>query len=232
MSEMGRIIQWNQIAGNPTTLLSIEELQGTPIGLVKEEINELLDAIVKADYIELLDAAGDILVVCNGLLNQMDTPIKSDSELSSVPLLSANEAFDLLLRLRNTLKDVSELDTNEKIIRVAYSAIKVALSFCYVCKVSPMEILRRINDSNFSKFCTDPQESKWSVDSYELSTRYHHVHYVQIGDYYIIRGYNGLNERPKVLKGLGYAEPELFDLAIEAKNNFCFSILNNGGDNV
>ena len=230
MSEMCRIIEWNKIAGNPTTLLSIEELQGTPIGLVKEEINELLDAIVKADYIELLDACGDTLVVCNGLLNQMDTPIKTDSELSSVPLLSANEAFDLLLRLRNTLKNVSELDSNEKIIRMVYSAIKVALSFCYVCKVSPMEILRRVMDSNFSKFCTDKQEASWSVDSYTLSVRYHHPHYVQIGDYYVVKGYVGTNERPKILKGLGYQSPELFDLAIEAKNNFCFSILNSGGE--
>lgn len=230
MSEMSRIVQWNQISGNPTTLLSIEELKELPLGLISEEANELLDAVTKADYVELLDAAGDLLVVSNGLLNMMDTPVKTDSELSSVPLVSANEAFDLLLRLRNTIKDKDSINSYEKLIRIAYTAIKISLSFCHACKVNPIEILRRINDSNFSKFCTDPQESKWSVDSYELSTRYHHVHHVQIGDYYVVRGYVGMNERPKILKGLGFQEPELWDLAIKAKENFCFSILNSGGD--
>lgn len=81
------------------------------------------------------------------------------------------------------------------------------------------ELLRVVNDSNYSKFCQSKDEAVQSVEGYSSMMRYKDVHYKQVGDYYVIFGHDksGSSDENsyKVLKGLNYHRPEICDFTAE-----------------
>lgn len=91
--------------------------------------------------------------------------------------------------------------------------LKVVSGMIHALGYCPEELLKFINDSNYSKFTKDEEVAKLSVDAYESQDRYHDVHYIQVGDWFIIRGYEGSNtaenSQPKVLKQIYYVAPDL-----------------------
>lgn len=111
--------------------------------------------------------------------------------------------------------------------------LKVTAQMCYALGVSPVELLKEVNDSNFSKFCDSEQEAIDTVEWYkENDTRYRDVHYVQrygVGSNnepytkWIILGYpiGSLSTTPKVLKNKNYKELDLsrWESLIERSDN-------------
>ena len=89
--------------------------------------------------------------------------------------------------------------------------IVVAAGLIAMMGYNPVEILKEINDSNFSKYCTSEEEAVESVESYSDDPRYIEVCYKQVGDYFVILGkkvgHGGSGF--KILKGVNYREPAL-----------------------
>lgn len=90
-------------------------------------------------------------------------------------------------------------------------SFKVLSQLAYSLSVEPEDILKEVNDSNFSKFCYDEDDAIVSVKSYENDDRYINVHYKLVGDVYVILGHkinqNPETDKPKVLKGIHFSEP-------------------------
>lgn len=89
-------------------------------------------------------------------------------------------------------------------------SLKVLCQLCFALNISPEELLKEVNDSNFSKFCLTEEQAIKSVESYWNDIRYINVHYLQVGEYYIIKGWkigqNPDTDTPKILKAHDYKE--------------------------
>lgn len=88
--------------------------------------------------------------------------------------------------------------------------LKVVCQMCYALGINPEELLKEVNDSNFSKFCTDQHQAIETVNSYENDNRYFNVYAELVGEYYIIKGWkvgqDHLKDSPKILKAWNYKE--------------------------
>jgi len=78
--------------------------------------------------------------------------------------------------------------------------------------INPNEVMRRINESNASKFCKDAVEAHESVVSYRDNKEYVDVHAKLVGDVYVIFGRKVGTGSFKILKGINYHKPKLDDL--------------------
>ena len=91
--------------------------------------------------------------------------------------------------------------------------LKVVCQMCYALDINPEELLKEINDSNFSKFCTKELDAAISVAAYNRGNRYKDVFYEKVDDLWVIRGWKVDQDvntaTPKVLKGINYREPDL-----------------------
>lgn len=91
-------------------------------------------------------------------------------------------------------------------------SFKVLSQLAYSLSVHPDDILKEVNDSNFSKFCYSEEDAKQSVENYATDNRYHSVHYELKDDVYVILGFknnqNPETDKPKVLKGINFVEPD------------------------
>lgn len=91
--------------------------------------------------------------------------------------------------------------------------LKVTCQMCYALDIDPEDLLKEINDSNFTKFCINEEHAILSVEAYRDDPRYKNVFYEKFGNYYIIKGYKISDDitktSPKVLKGIFYREPDL-----------------------
>lgn len=90
--------------------------------------------------------------------------------------------------------------------------LKVVQGTIHVMGYDPDELLRVINDSNFSKYCLTKEDAEMSVDAYQHKLRYEDVYYEQVGEFYIVRGYERGGDKSgkgKVLKGYLFEEPKI-----------------------
>lgn len=94
--------------------------------------------------------------------------------------------------------------------------LKVVCQMCFALGVNPEAVLKAVNDSNYSKFCTSEEDAIQSVMKYSDDTRYKNVFYEHVGDYFVIKGWkveqNVNADMPKILKGVRYHEPYLHHL--------------------
>jgi len=99
------------------------------------------------------------------------------------------------------------------VIDGATDLLKVTTQLLFSISVDPEAALKQVNDSNFSKFCTNEEDAVASVKSYENDDRYVDVFYEKVEDMYIIKGWKTGQDKsvhsPKVLKGIHYFEPYL-----------------------
>ena len=143
-----------------------------------------------------------------------NTTVKRDlwDKLPRLYMDLIDEEFEELLLAYADNDLVETLDALGDLLKVVSGMVN-SLGYC------PEQLLKFINDSNFSKFTQDENIAKASVDAYNAQERYHDVHYVQVGDWYIIRGYEGSNNEensaPKVLKQIYYNSPNLKDFIKE-----------------
>lgn len=87
---------------------------------------------------------------------------------------------------------------------------KVLAQLCFSLDIDPELLIKEVNDSNFSKFCTTKEQALESVYSYNDDDRYEGVFAELVGDYYIIKGWkvgqNHFADKPKILKAYDYVE--------------------------
>lgn len=100
--------------------------------------------------------------------------------------------------------------------------LKVVSFHCVALNVDPEELLKEVNDSNFSKFCYYLDDAEASVAKYKDSGDYKHVHYVKVDNTYIIKGWKIHQDpevdTPKVLKGIHFVKPDLSKFIKELKS--------------
>ena len=92
--------------------------------------------------------------------------------------------------------------------------IVVAAGGLYSVGIHPNEVLRVVNESNMSKFCTTEQEAKDSVAAYKDDHRYEDVHYEynKENNKYVIRGKKIGQDGWKILKSVNWQEPDFSHL--------------------
>lgn len=147
------------------------------------------------------------------------TPLEKIAEFNE---LGGNERFkrtledDLILTYLSLIKEEkqelfkawSEGD-REEVLDGALDLIFVAGGLVHSLGYDITEVLDEVCEANASKFCTTLQEAEASVLAYEHDNRYFDVHYVEIGDKYVIKGRK--IEAPdgdyKILKGVNTRKP-------------------------
>ena len=128
-----------------------------------------------------------------------------DDDLPQLYFSLIEEEREELLAAIYALDRVEVLDALGDLLKVVSGAVS-ALGYC------PEKLLQLVNDSNYSKFCVTKEQAVISVAAYEQNLRYEDVYYEQVGDLYIIRGYEKGGDKVgkgKILKGYAYAEPDI-----------------------
>jgi len=114
--------------------------------------------------------------------------------------------------IKEEFNELLEAKTREEVLDALGDLYVVVTGELHSMKVNAGDLLKRINDSNFSKFDTIEADAKISVAAYENDERYENIHYEEVGGYYVIRGDKVGGAKNKILKSHKYTEPELSDL--------------------
>ena len=114
--------------------------------------------------------------------------------------------------IKEEFNELLEAKTREEVLDALGALYVVVTGELHSMKVNAGDLLKRINDSNFSKFDTTEADAKISVAAYENDERYENIHYEKVGGYYVIRGDKVGGAKNKILKSHKYTEPELSDL--------------------
>lgn len=171
----------------------------TPLreALLKEEIQELEDAIKANDRVEMLDALCDIKYVNDGNANLLGVEQYSGSEFEDYFHLGALNSYESYIGcINNTLYDPSIVDWN----------LSKLLNLFNFTLENFKTALDRVHLSNMSKFCNTEQEA------IETNEKYSCIH---IGTYYKQNGNKWVIYRlsdNKILKSKYYTPVDLKDL--------------------
>lgn len=93
--------------------------------------------------------------------------------------------------------------------------LKVVCQLCYALGIDPEELLKEVNDSNFSKFCTTSKQAIDSIKAYDNDQRYFSVYADKVWkggnvEYFVIKGWKAgqdpKTDHPKILKAHDYKE--------------------------
>jgi len=114
--------------------------------------------------------------------------------------------------IKEEFNELLEAKTREEVLDALGDLYVVVTGELHSMKVNAGDLLKRINDSNFSKFDTTEADAKISVAAYENDERYENINYEKVGGYYVIRGDKVGGAKNKILKSHKYKEPKLGDL--------------------
>lgn len=218
MSEMQRVALWNTTAGKPCGEgLNNKDLLMAQVGYIAEEVtgtNELYPSYRRGLEHDLLDGCGDVLVTAAGLLHL----VGYDNFRVLPPTGHVEESLDELVDtlylpsvdIAQDVKGYFEHGAEVRIDPVQYAnmAIQVVCDILYIKGYDPEQVLKVVNDSNFTKFCTSALEAKASVHAYTKKSRYRNVKSKRVGKYWVIYGDDVLHGiKGKTLKGIHFGEP-------------------------
>lgn len=99
----------------------------------------------------------------------------------------------------------------DELLDAAGDLIVVTVGLIFAAGYDPLKVMREINRSNLSKFCTTEEDAIESVKRYENDERYFDVKYEKRDDLYVILGRKvgeGNDSAYKILKGIDYSEPD------------------------
>lgn len=166
--------------------------------LLREETNELIEAFELGDRVEMMDGLCDIKYVNDGTANmigfkQNDNQYRKDYNQYSI----IKETKDLLNIL--TLTNPDSVDVINKLVH----QLSFQLGFSYD---QLQEGLKRVHESNMSKFCLNQYEAIETMNKYKLKDTKCHIKI--IGDKYVVFRYPD----NKVLKSINYHPVDLTDL--------------------
>lgn len=110
------------------------------------------------------------------------------------------------------LREAFDSNNRKEVVDGAGDVIVTAAGLLAKMGIDPNEVMRRINESNASKFCKDAIEAHESVLSYRDDERYVDVHTKFVDGVYVIFGRKKGTDSFKILKGINFHEPKLDDL--------------------
>ena len=236
MTEMNRVGLWNTIAAKPLGCSNgSDQLMQSQMKYVIEEVtqpNELYASYRNNLEHGFLDGAGDVLVTAVGvlhLLGQEDfarLPATSDKVLSEEDLPELMDELYLLMQELDT--NPVEYNTDTRCMyhkmadtgvyivnpaQVAHAAIQYVVDMLHIKGYDPEEILKEVNDSNFSKFCKTIEEARASVRIYTAKDRYNKVKYKRTDKFWHLYGNDKLTGAVgKTLKGIHFREPNFIPI--------------------
>ena len=108
--------------------------------------------------------------------------------------------------------DSDEVEVIDGLADLVVVAVGMMLSLGY----DPDELMREVNSSNLSKFCTTQEDADETVASYADDPRYTDVHCKQVGNLYVILGRVVGGDGWKILKNKYYV-PANFKKFVENK---------------
>lgn len=167
--------------------------------LLQEEINELRQAIEDNNRVEILDALCDIKVVNDGTANTIGF-IQND-ELDGKSRMGIGNYANLIF---NLLIDPSNVNNVRNVNLSVY-----VLSYIFNFSLETFkEALKRVHESNMSKFCDTEQEAWETVRAYAMKDEPVELYYKQNGDKWVVLR----KSDNKILKSINYHAVDLTDL--------------------
>lgn len=189
--------------------------------LIEEEADELAEAMVQDDIVEIADALADILYVVYGAYAAMGlTPntILTDTgpwiDLRPLRLPNITEAIEMNCALQDELKSMMNSYKSgnlDGIGRALDGILSCVYQFSEECGIDIYECFGEVHGSNLSKTCLTQEEAEESIDvrlNEEGKEDYRGAKIVKVGIYYVIKR----SADSKVLKGIMYYEPNLADI--------------------
>lgn len=234
MSELNRVAKWNKIAGKgcgdgiTNTSLVVNQIK-----YIFEEVlgdGELISSKVRNHEHGILDGCGDCLVVAGGLLwllgvtdfDKLPSKIDIEDETSLDDLYDELQFFCSSLRhtVENEFKDSDDWLYEVNPISIANFVIQMVCSILVKKGYDPEEVLKIVNDSNYTKFCSSLLQANASVAAYKNKKRYTNVRHTRSKSYWIISGDDATTgAKGKTLKSIFFEEPDFFPM-IEANNPY------------
>lgn len=207
MTELERVALWNTTAGKPCGCSNgSDELMQSQVGYLFEEAEELYAANRRSLEHSFLDACGDVLVVAGGIYHLVGATQFPRLPATGKPETDVmEELVDQLYFLTKSAKeDFGKIDPRS----LASAAIGLVCDMLHLKGYDPEEILRIVNDSNFTKFCSTVEEAKLSRHLYAKKKRYSNVKYKKVGNYRVLYGDDTLHgTKGKTLKSCRFKEP-------------------------
>lgn len=206
----------------------VEILQKKPdtisfcVKLIREEVRELHDAIHSGDFVEMIDALGDILYVVYGMCCRIGyVPTPRDNSLvfpaASVNKNIISENSELVLYYLKCISDYTEKVAEASVsdgplsIHAVTAGLESIVSYIRaltaVTGVDLQHVFTLIHDNNMSKMCKTEEEAKLSVIKYQELGTYDSPTYRKSPDHSRYVVYNGSDK--KVLKAAGYIPVDL-----------------------
>jgi predicted HAD superfamily Cof-like phosphohydrolase len=182
------------------------------LSLIKEEINELLEAYANKDLIEIIDACADILYVIYGacLAFGIDNigygllfhSANTNTNETMINKQSIKEHMEIMKSLLNDLNDT----TPSKYQFIFRQLILYVYNICNDLCVNINDCFNEVHRSNMTKVCLIEQEAIDTVTKYKTTeTRYASPSYRKSDGYYVIFD----KETSKILKSIKYESPNL-----------------------
>lgn len=152
-----KVLEFQQRAGENLNLGLVPEVRRT---LLKEEINELKEAIANNNRVEILDAICDILYINIGTQNVIDARYRLP-RIETIFIYNPNihVGANALVHQLSNIEEENIESINELTIFIAQS-----LNFTVE---TIKEALQRVHESNMSKFCRSTAEVENTLNFYK-----------------------------------------------------------------
>lgn len=226
ITELERVGLWNHTAGKPFAQGLVDKnCLIDQLKFIIEEVtgdDELYASHRRKQENMTLDGCGDVLVTAAGVYHLLGLSCLPRLPKEATKDLSKTNTEELVDELYFMMQDLQEKIDNEAIQlnQIEYLSRQIAdicvdnvVDILHIKGYDPELILQRVNDSNFTKFCTNPIDAKSSVAAYKGKNRYTHVASRKVGKYYVIRGNDKVHGvKQKILKGVHFAEPFFMDI--------------------
>ena len=199
------------------------------LDLIKEEIDELIEAFNENDIIEEQDACADILYVAYGmaytykwnsdnyfkekyfLKNETEKHLTLFKNLHYPTNVTKEKLIDMLFDIYGDLVQATNLNDTEMTLDILHKLIYHIYLFQYCAGYDSDRVFTIVHDSNMSKLCKTEEEAQLTVEKYLIDykngvTPYDSPYYYKLdNDLYVIKN----QSTGKALKSINYIKVKL-----------------------
>ncbi len=199
------------------------------LDLIKEEIDELIEAYNTNDYIEEQDACADILYVAYGmaytykwnsdqyfkekyfLKNEINTNITLFKNLHYPENVNKQKLIDMLFDIYQDLVEATSIKDTEMTLDILHKLIYHIYMFQHTANYDSDRVFTIVHESNMSKLCKTEEEAIQTVNKYLEDykngvTKYDSPYYYKLDNgLYVIKN----KSTGKALKSINYIKVKL-----------------------
>lgn len=132
-----------------------------------------------------------------------------DSEFRDLEDESIQSQLTFIEEEHNELSDAMDDNDLREVLDACGDLLVVVSGLIHRLGYSPDEVLKLINDSNYSKFVSTPEEAELTLEKYASDPRYKDVY---VNEHGVVKGTVVETGSLKILKGINYREPLLESL--------------------